>query len=114
MKIHNYYQILEIDPFVSQEAIKRAYFARLKEYHPDKKYGHNTFAHKRFQLVMEAYEAIKTPEKRAAYDERLKVQVSQEILRKNTKHTAKNDNRKEKSKKSIFALFKSFPSKRKA
>ncbi len=107
MEVKNYYEILEIDPFASQEEIKRAYLARLKAYHPDKKNGANCFAYKRFQAVMEAYEALKTPEMRIRYDEMLKVQISQNRARKHQAFDSKNDNEK-KQKNSFFTrLFSS-------
>ena len=107
MKIKNYYQILGIDPFATQSEIKRAYLARLKEYHPDKKMGHNTFAYKRFQAVMEAYEAIKTPEKRAHYDNLLMVEIStqKEKDRRKAALNAKNDNRERIPKPNFWTWF---------
>ena len=92
MKVVNYYQILEIDPFASQAEVKRAYLAKMKDYHPDKRHGNNTFAFKRFQAVMEAYEALKTPETRQAYDELLKVEISNQARHRDLAITAKNDN----------------------
>ncbi len=93
MKIINYYQILEIDPFASQEEIKRAYLAKLKDYHPDKRNGNNTFAFKHFQAVMEAYEALKTPEKRKAYDALLKIEIYNQSQTREQPLQAKNDNK---------------------
>jgi DnaJ-class molecular chaperone len=92
MKIKNYYQILDIDPFVSQDEIRRAYARQLKEFHPDKKRDFNSFAHKRFQAVLEAYEALKTPEKRASYDRLLKIQISNSRTAASIVTAANNDN----------------------
>ena len=93
MHVQNYYNILGIDPFASQDEVKRAYLKHLKEYHPDKKNGCNCFAYKRFQAVLEAYEAIKTPEKRLQYDELLRIQISQDTKPKYRNMNSKNDNK---------------------
>lgn len=102
MKVRNYYEILEIDPFSSQAEIKRAYLAKIKAYHPDKKNGCNSFAHKRFQVVLEAYEALKTNERREKYDEMLKIQISHELSEKREKMISQNDNAP-KQKKNFFS-----------
>lgn len=108
MKVQNYYQILGIDPFVSQAEIRQAYHARLKEYRPDKIYEHNTFEFKRFQSVMEAYESLKTPEKRAAYDAMLKIEISNDTPRLTAPAHPKNDNTEKKSPGLLQWLFGSF------
>ncbi len=97
MHIQNYYHILGIDPFASQDEIKRVYLAQLKAHHPDKKNGCNSFAYKRFQAVLEAYEALKTPEKRASYDELLRIQVSESVKPRYKNMESKNDNQKKNS-----------------
>lgn len=111
MQVQNYYNILGIDPFSSQEEIKKAYLAYLKAYHPDKKNGCNCFAYKRFQAVMEAYEALKTPEKRAQYDQLLKIQISQDTKPRYKNIDSKNDNT-QKSNKSFLGWLKKKQDKR--
>lgn len=113
MKIKNYYQILEIDPFVSQEQIRMAYNQKLKEYHPDQSANGQTqtFAHKRFQAVLEAYEAIKTPERRAQYDQMLKIEIINERSKVRVKRTPKNDNKRAPKKTLLSWITKSFQQK---
>lgn len=67
----NCYQTLGLDPSVSDAEIKMAFFELARQYHPDKKADHHTFAYKRFQAMVNAYEMIKTPERRAVYDRQL-------------------------------------------
>lgn len=62
----NYYGIMKIAPDASPEAIKRRYRRLARKYHPD--VSVSTDAEERFKEITEAYEILKDPEKRAAYD----------------------------------------------
>ena len=64
---HDYYQLLGIPRGADDAAIKAAYRKLAKECHPDR---HNGCAQQeaRFKAVSEAYEVLKDPHKRAAYD----------------------------------------------
>ena len=55
-----------IERSASQDEIKRAYRKLARKYHPD--VSKEPDAEKRFKEVGEAYEVLKDPEKRAAYD----------------------------------------------
>lgn len=63
----DYYKILGVDRDASDEAIKRAYRKLARKYHPDVHKGAD--AAERFQAVGEAYDVLRDPEKRAAYDQ---------------------------------------------
>ena len=66
MKYKDYYSILNVERTAAQEDIKRAYRKLARKYHPDvSKHGN---AEDRFKELGEAYEVLKDPEKRAAYD----------------------------------------------
>src|SRR5690606_39712133 len=60
-------KILGVARGASQEEIKRAYRRLARKYHPDVSKEAN--AEDRFKEVQEAYEVLKDPEKRAAYDQ---------------------------------------------
>ncbi|GIX22579.1 MAG: curved DNA-binding protein [Gammaproteobacteria bacterium] len=62
----DYYEILGVPRDASQEDIKRAYRRLARKYHPD--VSKEPDAEARFKEIGEAYEVLKDPEKRAAYD----------------------------------------------
>ncbi|MCW7537947.1 DnaJ domain-containing protein [Aquabacterium sp. A7-Y] len=66
MEFKDYYAILGVDRDASAEDIKRAYRRQARKFHPD--VSQETGAEARFKEVAEAYEVLKDPEKRAAYD----------------------------------------------
>jgi len=67
VEFKDYYQIMGIDRDASQEEIKRAYRKLARKYHPD--VSKEPEAEQRFKELGEAYEVLKDPEKRAAYDQ---------------------------------------------
>ena len=66
MQFKDYYETLGIGRDASQEDVKRAYRRLARKYHPD--VSKEADAEARFKEVGEAYEVLKDPEKRAAYD----------------------------------------------
>jgi curved DNA-binding protein len=67
MEFRDYYEVMGVKRDASQDEIKRAYRKLARKYHPD--VSKEPDAEKRFKEIGEAYEVLKDPEKRAAYDQ---------------------------------------------
>ena len=67
MEYTDYYAIMGVERDAPQDEIKRAYRKLARKYHPD--VSQEAEAEKKFKEVGEAYEVLKDPEKRAAYDQ---------------------------------------------
>lgn len=67
MEYKDYYKILGIARTATADEIKKAYRRLARKFHPDVSKEANAEA--RFKEVQEAYEVLKDPEKRAAYDQ---------------------------------------------
>ncbi|MHB1951896.1 MAG: DnaJ domain-containing protein, partial [Acidiferrobacteraceae bacterium] len=63
----DYYQVMGLERSASAEDIKRAYRRLARKFHPD--VSKEPRAEERFKELGEAYEVLKDPEKRAAYDQ---------------------------------------------
>jgi len=68
MPKRDYYEVLGVGRNASELDIKSAFRRLAKEYHPDRNPGDKN-AEQRFKELNEAYEALKDPQKRAAYDQ---------------------------------------------
>ncbi len=67
MDFQDYYKTLGVKPDATEPEIKRAFRKLARTYHPDVNAGSE--AEEKFKSVNEAYEVLKDPEKRAAYDQ---------------------------------------------
>jgi len=67
VEFKDYYEIMGVARDASPDEIKRAYRRLARKYHPD--VSKEKDAEARFKEVGEAYEVLRDPEKRAAYDQ---------------------------------------------
>jgi curved DNA-binding protein len=67
MEYRDYYQIMGVARTATADVIKKAYRRLARKFHPD--VSKEKDAEKKFKEVQEAYEVLKDPEKRAAYDQ---------------------------------------------
>ncbi|MDT8404724.1 DnaJ C-terminal domain-containing protein [Sulfuriflexus sp.] len=67
MEYKDYYKIMGVQRDASQDDIKRAYRKLARKYHPD--VSKEADAEERFKELGEAYEVLKDPQKRQAYDQ---------------------------------------------
>jgi molecular chaperone DnaJ len=67
MAKRDYYEVLGVSRGASDREVKAAFRQLAKECHPDRCNGDHT-AEQRFKEINEAYEALKDPQRRAAYD----------------------------------------------
>ena len=67
MEFKDYYGILGVEPSAGESEIKTAYRRLARKYHPD--VSKESGAEEKFKAVNEAYEALRDPAKRAAYDQ---------------------------------------------
>ena len=63
----DYYELLEIERSADDGAIKSSYRKLAMRWHPDKNPG-DSAAEAKFKAISEAYDILKDPQKRAAYD----------------------------------------------
>lgn len=67
MDYQDYYKTMGVARDATPDAIKRAYRKLARKYHPD--VSKEPGAEEKFKAMQEAYEVLKDPEKRAAYDQ---------------------------------------------
>src|SRR6056297_288719 len=67
MAKRDYYEVLGLSKGASADEIKKAYRQKAKELHPDRNKD-NPESERQFKEAGEAYDILKDPEKKAAYD----------------------------------------------
>ncbi|MGE8940525.1 molecular chaperone DnaJ [Leptospira interrogans] len=68
MAKRDYYEVLGVSRSASEQDLKSAFRRLAKEHHPDRNSGDKD-SERKFREAAEAYEALKDPQKRAAYDQ---------------------------------------------
>jgi molecular chaperone DnaJ len=63
----DFYAVLEVERTASDDEIKKAYRRLAMKYHPDRNNGAKE-AEEQFKSITEAYDVLRDPQKRAAYD----------------------------------------------
>ncbi|XP_033271286.1 dnaJ homolog subfamily C member 4 isoform X7 [Orcinus orca] len=71
----NYYELLGVHPGASAEEVKRAFFSKSKELHPDRD-PRNPALHSRFVELSEAYQVLSHEQSRRSYDHQLRSAAS--------------------------------------
>lgn len=70
--IPNYYKLLGVDPGADPQTLKRAYFEKIKAWHPDRNPDRKEEAEENTKLFNQAYGILKDPEQRKNYDRMLR------------------------------------------
>ncbi|CAG8569712.1 25495_t:CDS:2 [Racocetra persica] len=63
-----YYELLDVEQYVTAEELKKAYRKKALEWHPDKNHHRVAEATKQFALLQQAYEVLSDPNEREWYD----------------------------------------------
>lgn len=80
-KMINYYDLLGINSKANAEEIKRAYYDKLKIWHPDKNVGNTEAAEEKTKMLNQAYSVLSDPAQRKQYDRILRYTEGKDFSR---------------------------------